>query len=101
MAKNCTKEGPSLLGPNSSLTFDWSKCHWFDDNDFLCLASFKALDRLLGKLDLMAYLDPASNPWSKPQRFSVRNCKSSTPDKLQTFKSIFGISCKFLAKNSI
>jgi len=42
----------------------------------------------------MAYLDPASNPGSKTQRFSVKNCKSSTPDKLQTIKTIFGISCK-------
>ena len=49
----------------------------------------------------MANLDPASNPGSKPQRFSVKNCKSSTSDKLQTFKTIFGISCKFLDKNSI
>jgi hypothetical protein len=44
----------------------------------------------------MAYLDPASNPGSNPQRFSVKNCKSSTPDKLQTIKTIFGISCKLL-----
>jgi hypothetical protein len=44
----------------------------------------------------MAYLDPASNPGSKPQRFRVKNCKSSTSDKLQTFKTIFGISCKLL-----
>ena len=49
----------------------------------------------------MANLDPASNPGSKPQRFSVKTCKSSTSDKLQTFKPIFGISCKVLAKNSI
>ena len=49
----------------------------------------------------MANLDPASNPGSKPQRFSVKNCENSTSDKLQTFKPIFGISCKFLAKNSI
>ena len=38
----------------------------------------------------MDYLDPASNPRSKPQRFSVKNCKSSNPDKLQTIKTIFG-----------
>jgi hypothetical protein len=44
----------------------------------------------------MAYLDPASNPGSKPQRFSVKNCKSSSSKKLQTFKTIFGISCKLL-----
>ena len=44
----------------------------------------------------MAYLDPASNPGSKPQRFSVKNCKSSTPDNLQTIKTIFDISCKLL-----
>ena len=49
----------------------------------------------------MANLDPASNPGSTPQRFSVKTCKSSTSDKLQTFKPIFGISCKVLAKNSI
>jgi hypothetical protein len=47
----------------------------------------------------MAYLDPASNPGSKPQRLGAINCKSSTSDKLQTFRSIFGISCKFLTKN--
>ena len=34
---------------------------------------------LITWLDLMAYLDPASNPGSKPQRFSVKNYKSSTP----------------------
>ena len=44
----------------------------------------------------MAYLDPASNPGSKPH---TTNCKSSTSDKLQTFRIIFGISCKFLTKN--
>jgi hypothetical protein len=44
----------------------------------------------------MAYLDPASNPGSKPKRFIVKNCKSSTPDKLQTIKTIFGISYKLL-----
>jgi hypothetical protein len=49
----------------------------------------------------MAYLDPASNLGSKPQSFSVKNCNSSTSNKLQTFKIIFVISCKFLAKNSI
>jgi len=47
----------------------------------------------------MAHLDPASNPGSKPQRLGVTNCKSSTSDKLQTFRTIFGISCKFLTKN--
>ena len=51
------------------------------------------------KLDIMAYLDPASNPRSKPQRLCATNCKSSTPDKLQTFRTIFGISCKYLTKN--
>ena len=57
--------------------------------------------REITRLDIMAYLDSASNPGSKPQRFNVKNFKSSTSDKLQTFKTIFGISCKFLAKNSI
>ena len=47
----------------------------------------------------MAYLDPASNPGSKPQRLGATNCKSSTSDKLQTFRTIFGISCKLLTKN--
>ena len=47
----------------------------------------------------MAYLDPASNPRSKPQRLCAKNCKSSTPDKLQIFRTIFGISCKYLTKN--
>ena len=47
----------------------------------------------------MAYLDPASNPRSKPQRLCATNCKSSTSDKLQTFRTIFGIFCKYLTKN--
>ena len=47
----------------------------------------------------MAYLDPASNPGSKPQRLGATNCQSSTSDKLQTFRTIFGNSCKFLTKN--
>ena len=47
----------------------------------------------------MAYLDPASHPISKPQRLCATNCKSSTPDKLQTFTTIFGISCKYMTKN--
>jgi hypothetical protein len=37
-----------------------------------------------------------ANPGSKPQRFGVKNCKSSTSDKLQTFNTIFGIYCKML-----
>jgi hypothetical protein len=47
----------------------------------------------------MAYLDPAFNPGSKPQRLGVTNSKNFTSDKLQTFRIIFGISCKFLMKN--
>jgi hypothetical protein len=46
----------------------------------------------------MAYLDPASNPVLKPQIFNVKSCKSSTSDNCQTFKTIFGISCKLLSK---
>ena len=59
----------------------------------------KALERLLLRLDIMAYLDPASNPGSMPQRLAATNCKSSTSDKLQTFRTILGISCKFLTEN--
>ena len=47
----------------------------------------------------MAYLDPGSNPRSKPQRLCATNCKSSTVDKLQTFIAIFGISYKYMTKN--
>mgnify|MGYP001421615401 CR=1 FL=1 len=47
----------------------------------------------------MAYLDPAANPGSKPQRLRASNCKSSTSDKLEMFRTIFGISCKVLTKN--
>ena len=50
-------------------------------------------------LDLMAYLDPVFDPRSKPQRLGATNCKSSTSDKFQTFRIIFGIFCKFLNKN--
>ena len=57
----------------------------------------KALE--ITRLDIMASLDPALNPGSKPQRSGAKNCKSSTSDKLQTFRIIFGISCKFLNKN--
>ena len=39
------------------------------------------------RLDIMPYLDPASDPGSTPQRFSVKNCKSSTSDKLQTLRT--------------
>jgi len=46
----------------------------------------------------MAYLDPASKFGSKPQRLGATNSKSSTSDKLQTFRTIFGISCKFLTQ---
>ena len=56
--------------------------------------------REITRLDIMAYLNPTCNPGSKPQRFRVKNCKSSTSDKLQTFKTVFWHS-KFLAKNSI
>ena len=45
----------------------------------------------------MADLYPASNPGSKPQRLGATNCKTS--DKLQTFGTMLGISCKFLTKN--
>ena len=51
------------------------------------------------RLDILAYLDPASNPGSKPQRLGATNCKNSASDKLQTFKTIFGISYKFPNKN--
>ena len=57
--------------------------------------------REITRLDIMAYLDPASNPRSKLQRLCATNCKSSTPDKLQTFRIIFGISCNFQTQNYI
>ena len=66
-------------------------------NPFILLA--RSTVREITRLDIMAYLDPASNPGSKPQRLGVTNCKSSTSDKLQTFRTLFGISCKFLTKN--
>ena len=34
--------------------------------------------REITRLDIMAYFDPASNPGSKPQRLSDKNCKSCT-----------------------
>ena len=53
----------------------------------------------IGDFESLCYIDPTSNPGPKQHRFSVNNYKSSISDKLQTFKTIFGISCKFLAKN--
>ena len=47
----------------------------------------------------MAYLDPATNPESKSQKFGAKNGESSNSDKLQTFRTIFGISCKYMTKN--
>ena len=32
---------------------------------------------------------------------SATNCKSATADKFQTFRTIFGISCKFQIKNAL
>ena len=47
----------------------------------------------------MANLDPASNPGSSHKGWVLKIAKISTSDKLQTFRIIFGISCKFLTKN--
>ena len=55
--------------------------------------------RDITSLDIRAYLYLASNSGSKPQRLGAINCKSSISDKLQTFRTIFDISCKFLTKN--
>ena len=41
--------------------------------------------REITRLDIMDYLDPASNSGSKPQRLGATNYKNSTSDKLQTF----------------
>ena len=46
----------------------------------------------------MVYLDTASNPGLEPQRLDIKKFKSSPSDKLQTFITIFGISCKFLTE---
>ena len=60
----------------------------------------KALERLLGWiqwliLTLLPILDQSHKCWV------FTNCKSSTSDKIQTFRTIFGISCKFLTKNHL
>jgi hypothetical protein len=47
----------------------------------------------------MTYIDSASNPGSKQQRLGATNCENFTLDKLQTFRTIFGISRKFVTKN--
>ena len=39
----------------------------------------------------MAYFNHAYNPGSKPQILYATNCKSSTSDKLETFRNIFSI----------
>jgi hypothetical protein len=79
---------------------------WFQDNFAYFrrnAATWKVctneLLRDIIRLDIMTYLDPASNTGSKPQRLGATNFKSSTSDKLQTFTIIFGISCKFPNKN--
>ena len=62
----------------SSYVF-WISLHCLS---FSCVAENKALEILLGcyytviRLDIVDYLDPASNPGSYPQRLSDRNCKS-------------------------
>ena len=54
--------------------------------------------REITRLDIMAYLDSASNPGSKPQRFNVKNFKSSTSDKRQTFKQFLAFFVNFWPK---
>ena len=62
----------------------------------------KALEKLLGCIWLISYLNPSSNPGSKSQRFGLRNWKKKCASvKLHTFKTIFDISWKLLTKNSI
>ena len=54
----------------------------------------KALEKLLGWIYIMAYLDSASNPGSKPQRLSDKSCTWKENKKI-------GISCKLLTKKYI
>ena len=56
-----------------------------NDNDTWVFGSVKALKKLLGWMYLLAYLDPTSNPGSKPQKLSAKNFKTSTSDELQKF----------------
>ena len=51
------------------------------------------------RLDVMTCFDPTFNPGSKPQRLGSTNGKSSTLDKLQIFKTIFGIFSKLPTKS--
>ena len=46
------------------------------------------------RLNIMA-LDPASNPGSKSQSLGATNCKSSTLDRLQTFKPFLAFLVNF------
>ena len=55
--------------------------------------------RRITRLNIMTYIDSASNPGSKQQRLGATNCENFTLDKLQTFRTIFGISRKFVTKN--
>ena len=49
----------------------------------------------------MAYLDPAGNHGSKPQRLGATNGKSSTSDKLQTFRAILHEITRFVLKGNL
>ena len=42
-------------------------------NPFILLA--RSMAREITRLDIMAYLDPATNPGSKPKRLGATNCK--------------------------
>ena len=49
----------------------------------------------------MAYIDPASNPGTKLQSLGATNGKSSTSDKLQTFRAILHEITRFVLKGNL
>ena len=55
--------------------------------------------REITRFDLMAYLDPASNPRSKPQVVWLQTAKVPLQISFKHSEPFCGISCKYMTKN--
>ena len=62
---------------------------WLDCKDWLDLTENVCIFQINIEY-VLQYVDTTE---SKPQRFGATSCKSSTLDKLQISRTIFGISC--------